>query len=261
MATFQTISQYLDAPFGNVNEAEKRKMEEMYKRMSGTKKIRIEGYTKIDDNYLWHIIIPSESNANQSYDVVLLFFTDDASVKRDIRLNRYYIKFFSNSPSFIYQYAAMYHEAGYLVDFLFEKMDKDYKDVMPKKPKPLSYDKSLYCACRYLMDNTQALSKLGMVLKKKKTSNAFFRDIKTFQDVKLTSELNTLDKKLDKELEENKKAKKNKKKEKRSGVIEPKGKKIAKTNTLPPDVKPAITHAKHITVKKAGNRTKSAHRK
>lgn len=261
MASFQTISEYLNAPFGNKNEAEKKKMEEMYKKMIGGKKIRIEGYTRVDDNYLLHIIIPSESNPNQTYDVVLLFFTDNSSVKRDTHLRNYYVKFFSNSPSFIYQYAALYHAAGYLVDFLFEKMDQSYKDVMPKNPKPLSYDKSLYCACRYLMDDAHPLGKLGMLTKKKKNNNAFFRDIKTFQDVKLTSELNALDKKLDKELEENKKAKKEKKKEKRSGVTEPIGKKMAKTNTLPPDVKPAITHVRKITAKKAGKRTTKNHKK
>lgn len=251
MADFQTISEFIDSPFGNQDYELKNKMESTYKNIKS--KIKVEGYTTIDDNYLIHVVIPSESNANQSYDVVVLFFTDDDAVKKSRNLTGYYIKLFSNSPSFIYQYAAMYHVSGYLIDFLFEKMDKNYADVMPKNQKPMSYDKSIYCACRYLLDDKLvSLNKFGIILKHKKQSTKFFQDIKTFQDIKLTNELNTLDKKIDKELKENKE----KKKDRNSGKLsKKKSTKISpKKDTLSKNTKKSITMGKKIKATKSTSR-------
>lgn len=251
MAEFQTISEFVDSPFGNQNYEEKKKMEEVYLRLKSS--IKIEGYTIVDDNYLLHVLIPSESNANQKYDVVVLFFTDDESVKKSRTLTGYYIKLFSNSPSFIYQYAAMYHITGHLIDFLFEKMDKDYAEVMPKNPKEMSYDKSIYCACRYLLDDKfVALNKFGIILKHKKSNTRFFQDIKTFADVKLTNELNSLDKKIDKELQESKEKKKESKKKRVEGKSLPKKtKKVSpKKNTLSSTTEKSIRMGKRIKASK-----------
>lgn len=212
MAEFQTLAEFIQAPFGNKDSNEEARLEQLYQGLKS--RIKIEGYTIIDDDYFLHITIPSDSNKNQSYDVVIMFFTDEKSVKSQITIKNYYIKLFSNSPSFIYKYAALYHTEGYLIDFLFEKLDKDYADVLPVKSTSdfkLSYDKSTYAAARYLLDDKLiSLSKFGMVTKHKKESKRFFSDIKTFRDVKFGSELNTIDKKIDKELAKNKEEKKKK---------------------------------------------------
>lgn len=213
MAQFQTLSEFLTAPFGRSDLTERLRMEEAYNK--GKKGIKVIGYTVIEDNYLIHLQIPSESNKKQMYDVVILFFTDENKVKRSVTFKDYYIKLFSNSPSFIFQYAAMYNQEGFLIDFLAEKTDKEYIGVLPKKPKELSYDKSIYFACRYLNDDKLTLlNKFGIITRHKKNPEKFFRDIKSFSDVKFTNEVKTLDKKLDKELKENKKAKKESKKNK-----------------------------------------------
>lgn len=249
MATFQTLSDFLEAPFGNTDETERKRLETMYQRMK--RSIRIEGYLKFEKEYLMHVIVPSESNPNQSYDVVVLFFAENDSVERELTLKNYYVKLFSNSPSFIFQFAAMYHTEGYLIDFLFEKMDKDYAEVMPKKPKPLFYDKSIYAACRYLSDDKfVALSKMGIITKHRKNERTFFNDIKTFQDVKMTGELRALDKKIDKELEENKKQKK---KEKKGERKRPKTgtKVLAKKDTLTDSRKKAVLAGKRIKARKS----------
>lgn len=247
MIEFQNLGKFIETPFGNSNQQEKIKMEQAYQRIK--KKMRIEGYMKNDKDYLIHVKVPSETNSNQSYDVIVLFFTDNDSVKRELTLKNYYIKLFSNSPSFIFQYAVMYHNEGYLIDFLFDKMDKEYADVMPKKPKDLSYDKSIYCACRFLLDDKLiALSKMGIITKHRKNENKFFKDIKTFEDVKLAGELKNLDKKIDKELEENKRSKKNNKKRKKTGstrIIKP------KKDTVQAGVKKSVSVAKKIKSSKS----------
>lgn len=256
MATFQTISEYVATPFGNTKNPEKNRLEQSYQKLK--RNIKINGYLKSGKEYFLHILVPSESNPKESYDVVILFFTGDMSVERSLTLKNYYIKLFSNSPSFIYQYAAMYHVEGYLIDFLFEKMDKEYAEVMPKKPKPLSWDKSLYCACRYLLDDKFiSLSKMGIITKHRKTERNFFNDIKSFQDVKMASELRSLNNKIDKELEKDKGERKKERKPSKPQISIKNGKRIsAKDNTLSPGAKRGITKAKIAKVHKAKKSTK-----
>ena len=158
MEGFQILKDFLLEPFGNVDIDVQKRLEISYQSMKH--KIKVEGYTIVDDDYFIHIKVPSESNPNQSYDVVILFFADNNKVKRGITLNHYYVKFFSNSPSFIYQYAVLYKTNGFLIDFLYDKMDKKYSDTMPKNPKKMMYDKSIYCASKFLLDSTAGLSKL-----------------------------------------------------------------------------------------------------
>lgn len=202
MTEFQTISQFVKAPFGNNDVKRTGEYETEYKSVKN--KLKITGYTEIDDNFLLHVTVPSKSNNNQIYDVVILFFTDTSSVKKERTLNNYYIKFFSNSPSFIYKYAALYKLHGYLIESFFDKMDKEYSDTMPDKSNKdyeMFYDKSIYFTCRFLLDSKTALSKFGIILHHKKSQSAFFRDIKDFQDTKFSNDTKSLDKKIEKELD------------------------------------------------------------
>ena len=237
MVSFQTLNDFIDAPFGVSNTAKRDKLESMYQNMKSNHKFRVEGFTTIDDNYLIHIQVPSESNPSQVYDVVVLFFTDDTVVKKRTTFSNYYVKFFSNSPSFIYQYAYLYKENGFLIDFLFDKLDKNYQDKAPDRRNTkyeLFYDKSIYCASRLLLDNNLILlSKLGIITKHKKSETRFFSDIKSFENIKMTSDIRNVDKKINKELEENKKYRKSKKANEKSTSHR-------KTNTLGDNSKSVI---------------------
>lgn len=202
MTEFQTISQFVKTPFGNSDVKRTGAYETEYKSVKN--KLKITGYTEIDESFLLHITVPSKSNNEQIYDVVILFFTDNSSVKKERSLNNYYIKFFSNSPSFIYKYAALYKLHGYLIESFFDKMDREYSDTMPDKSNKdyeMFYDKSIYFACRFLLDSRTALSKFGIILHHKKSQSAFFRDIKDFQDTKFSNDTKSLDKKIEKELD------------------------------------------------------------
>lgn len=205
---FQTVEEFLRAPFGSP-EPKSNEFEQKYQKLKSARKIFIEASTKIGDNYLLHFKVGSESTANQFYDVIFLFFTNDQKVEKEISFQHYYVKFFSNSPSFIYQYAVLYKENGVLIDMLYDKLDPEFIEKAPTKSNPdmkLSYDKSIYATCRYMLDNKiSAFSKAGILVKKKKTPEKFFSDIKTFSDVKMDTEINQLDKKVDKELENSKK--------------------------------------------------------
>ena len=74
-------------------------------------------------------------------------------------------------------------------------MNKDHK---------LSYDSSIYCACRYLQNHGGYFNKYLNGASHKR-SEQFFREIKDFSDVKMINDIRNMDKKIDKELAENKK--------------------------------------------------------
>ena len=233
---FQTYEDFLNAPFGKM-EPKSNDFEKKYKALLSAKRIYIEGNTKVDDNYFLHLKIGSDSNQAQFYDVVIMFFTDNEALKKGTSLEKYFIKFFSNSPSFIYQYAALYKQNGFLIEMLYEKMDPEYADKLPEKTNKdlkLSYDKSIYAALRYLQDRRAvALGKNTLAFIKRKKPEQFFQAIQDFADVKLSQELRTLDKKIDKELEQKKKEKKEEKKKPRN-------------QTRTPGSKRAISPSKHV---------------
>lgn len=255
MEQFQTLSEFVENPFGISDTKKRDEFEDKYQKMKSNKNFKIEGFTTIDDNYLIHVIVPSDSNPGQTYDVVVLFFTDETTVKKRTTFSNYFVKFFSNSPSFIYKYAYLYKENGFLIDFLFDKLDSKYSGQAPVKTNTnfdMFYDKSIYCASRLLLDEEHvALSKLGIILKHKKTNNAFFRDIKTFENIKLSSELKTIDKKINKELKENKKIRKN---DSAKSNVSGKKKIQSKKNTLGKDSTSVIRTVK----KKSGGKKKTS---
>lgn len=204
---YQTLSDFMFSPFHRTDSMDKNiKYEKMYEEMNMKKQIYIEGYTVIEDSYYIHVKVPSESKKSDKYeyDVVIRFFTDKPSVKMSISLRDYYIQFFSNSPGFIYKYAALYRKEGYLIEVLQDKLDPEYKDVMPEKTNSdmiLSYDKSIYFACKYLSEaKFKVLNKGGILLQKKKSLSKFLADISDFKSVKYDQELLSVEKQLKKSL-------------------------------------------------------------
>lgn len=213
MATYQTLSEFLHTPFGNTSTQVKlSKYNSLY--VQNDSKIILNAYTKIDESYYFHVKIPSESqkDGNVHYDVVIRFFTDKKDALISSHLRDYYIQFFSNSPGFIYNYAVLYKNNGYLIDSLYNKLDPRYFDklpVMTNSKMELSYDKSIYFACRFLNEKKfKVLNKFGVTLGKKLTPDKFFKEIKDFQSVKIENDLLTFERKslrgLSKTLEKDK---------------------------------------------------------
>ena len=132
MTKYQTLSEFLQSPFGSGADQNKLiKYNAMYN--SNINKIVLNAYTKIEDSYYFHVKVPSESqkSGNVQYDVVIRFFTDNADALASSHLRNYYIQFFSNSPGFIYNYAVLYKNNGFLIDSLYTKLDPRYFDKLP----------------------------------------------------------------------------------------------------------------------------------
>ena len=110
----QTLSQFMEAPFGVPNKLKNLKYEDRYQAYKKANKIKIDASLELDGDYFIHLKVPSESSEKElMYDVVVQFFDPDDNVKKALDLRGYYVQFFSNSPGFIYKYAALYKLQGY----------------------------------------------------------------------------------------------------------------------------------------------------
>lgn len=184
---YQKLSEFIEQPFGKhvgLNLEYKAK----YDKYRNTNKIKLVGVSQIDNIYFAHVVIPSESTTTH-YDVVIEFFPDNPNLHKEHNLLNYKCKFFSNSPSFIYKYAALFKKKGYLIEELYNKLDLQYADKMPEKTNPnndLCYDKSLFFASRYLLDHHMTmLSKIGVVFRRK-SFDEFVKSIKDYNYIKDT---------------------------------------------------------------------------
>ncbi len=103
---------------------------------------------------LIHVKVPSENETYKKlyYDVFYEFSILDGNA-RQLSLNAYHIKFFSNSPAFTYTYAYVVNTNGLIPNFLMEKVDEKSIHSKPTLKNPtlvLGFEKSLYFAALYI---------------------------------------------------------------------------------------------------------------
>ena len=198
---YQSIESFIQRPFGKAPlVSRKSNFEQKYIRLR--QKIKVTGYTEIDESVFIHVSIPSESKENYFYDVVLQFFPPNDVIKKEKTYMNYYMKFFSNSPSFIYNYAALYNINGYLIYILLEKLDMAYAKKLPSIRNhnlEICYDVSIYMACRYLIEHkVRYMTKLGSLLTVKKLGRRFFQDMRDFKQTEFDLKTFSVQKQLNK---------------------------------------------------------------
>lgn len=115
------------------------------------------------DIVYYHFLIPSENiERNIEYDVVIKFKPDDKNAKYDGSYRQYNIEFFSNCPSFTYGYAYVANLNGYLIKELANRYESAILKYPPVSRNPglvFSYEKSIYFACKYLLNDKHLMSK------------------------------------------------------------------------------------------------------
>lgn len=130
--------------------------------MEKYKTIELNIYTNENDVY-YHLIIPSENKERENnYDVILKFKQTDDKDKYDMSYRQYELEFFSNCPSFTYGYAYVANINGYLIKELADKYEPQVLKYPPTSKNPgmvFGYEKSIYFACRYIMNDKKLLLK------------------------------------------------------------------------------------------------------
>jgi hypothetical protein len=168
MFILQNLKDFIDNPMGKGSMAIPNRqlirsdLNRRYDNLVRKKKITYRVYSDKED-YYFHFKIPSESERNNDYDVVIMFtYDEDKDFSYDHFLNRYYLKFFSNCPSFIFTYAFSFNLYGMFIESLSNKYDDRVltEDPIVRNPgEIISYEKSIYFACYYLSQNRNLLTK------------------------------------------------------------------------------------------------------
>lgn len=165
----QNLKEYLESPMGKGSTAVMNKqlivndLNARYEKLLKKKKDFKHTIYFRDGDYYFHFKIPSETERNNDYDVVIMFTMGEDNFKTDVNIKRYYLKFFSNCPSFTYTFAYAYNDNGLLIDFLQNKYDDIVLANNPviRNPSELvSYEKSLYFACKYIDTHQMLLNKV-----------------------------------------------------------------------------------------------------
>lgn len=152
-----TFDQYIANPMGLKNAVFSNR--EMFKTMYKQKldvvlvrevgKVNYKLYTSKNGKYYIHFKIPSEKVKGIYYDTVIEFYTDQHSAELSRNLNNYYVRFYSNDPSFVFTFAHAFRVNGMLIKDLENKMSKKALKEVAKEKNPkneVGYVKSIFFA-------------------------------------------------------------------------------------------------------------------
>ena len=128
-----TYNDYIQNPMGRENAVYSARYmyRDLYTQKLDTIMVRENGkinyklyYTK-DERYIVHMKIPSEAVPNFYYDTVIEFYTNNEVNKHSNSLDKYYTKFYSNDPSFVFTFAHAFIKNKMFVEDMIPKMSKE----------------------------------------------------------------------------------------------------------------------------------------
>ena len=151
------------------------------------KKVKVDKVYRHNDSYFIHILIPSESERQNFYDVVIKFSPNKFTKTNKVSyVFSYDMKVFSNCPSFTYTFAHVYKKYGILCDELVDK-----------------YDKSVYFAIYFLSTNMSYLAVNNLdYLSKNNNLKALIKKIRNTKEIKKSYEDAVLELRKKKDLED-----------------------------------------------------------
>lgn len=132
------------------------------------------------DEYFIHLLISTESKErDNNYDVIIRFFPGNVTQKVSTTIKNYDIEVFSNCPSFTYTYAYAYNMNGLLISDLKDKYSKEILSKPPMSRNPgiiVNYEKSIYFACKYIIENDNLLSKTHLKANSSKLTKKYIKE-------------------------------------------------------------------------------------
>lgn len=159
------LEDYIQNPMGENNAVFSQR--EMYRNLYTDKfnKLLLREAGKIDfllykdtDRYFIHIKIPSEVVEKFYYDTVIEFYAVDSGVTVGASLKDYFVRFYSNDPSFVFTFAHAFIKNDLFIKELTPKMSTEAVENSAKVKNPknlIGYVKSIYFA--YLLIKNRGL--------------------------------------------------------------------------------------------------------
>jgi hypothetical protein len=149
-----TLQQFLQNPTGPKSalfarrDLIKQNLESRYEKLKkdyGKFKFRI---YKIEKDYLFHFLTPSEEFGDKLFYDAILYFKADEESEKDSRINDYELNFWSNSPNFTFTYTyILKNKYKILADLMIPKTSKIALKEKPRIRNPvesLGFEKSCY---------------------------------------------------------------------------------------------------------------------
>lgn len=202
-----TLSEYLDNPMGKGDASLPNKtmviqtLSSKYNKLMEQKgdNIKLTMYRQgLTGEYYAHLIIPSETERDNTYDVVFRFFDSNKEHTKDLSIRKYDVQMFTNTPSFAYTFFYVYRQYGLLIPLFDGKFGKEFLTMAPtirNRFEVVNFDKYLYFGARYLLDSKWFLNRAYLdthcVKLNQKKLVASVRSLKT-----IMSEYNTAHSKL-----------------------------------------------------------------
>lgn len=160
----QTLLEYLENPAGKGNTAGapaiiRNDLIERYGKLKN--KIEVNTYKKNDLHFFYHVLIPSETERENNYDIVIEIFNESPSLS----VKKWKFRLFSNSPAFTYTYAYAYNMYDMLIPELKSKYPKKVLNTPPYQRNPheiLMYEKSIFFAIYHITESA-SLSMVGFM--------------------------------------------------------------------------------------------------
>ena len=228
-----TYKSYMDRPMESKFltdiklKTEKMNLDSKFKELNGRRKLEIHSVCKHNSCYYVHYKVPTENPRKENtYDVILKFYSDSILTRDGNDIKKYNISFFSNSPGFVYQFAYVYKHSGLFAEDFIKKLPNKCFTQEPKVKNPnmiVDYDKTIYFAMKAFGSKFIHFNKGYLESKNKVSFHKMMRDIRTFE--KINSELRSEDNKvksenrmLDRQIKETNKLIDNKKKYAKSAI-------------------------------------------
>lgn len=203
------------------------------------------------DTYYFWLVIPTETERDNTYDVVFKFFDGENKHRRDLSISKYDFQVFTNTPSFAYTYAYVYNKAGLIIPEFSGKLGRTFYTDSPdtrNRNQNIMYDKYIYFAARYILES-------------KKMNRVVLGAIaKPYDEKYLVSHIRTLETIADEYRRAEDKLKKKKRAAKNHSRALPKARTTGTEDNL--SIKPVSVKPKTVsTVSKAAHRKTPIHKK
>lgn len=167
-----TLAEFLSSPSGKGDTALNTKaltsiLDGKYAKLLEKKErlIKVSVYKMLTKEvYYIHLIIPTETERDNSYDVVIQLSDLEGAHKLDTSIAKYDARFFSNAPSFAYTYAKVYKDNDLLIPDLQNKFDSQMLTGNPdirNRYGIVGYDKYLYFGVKYILE-AKMLNKIAL---------------------------------------------------------------------------------------------------
>lgn len=192
------------------NRALRQELETRYRGLDKYgKSVKVDKVYKHNDSYYIHIHVPSESERQNFYDVVIKFIPNSVTKSTKPRfIFNYDMELFSNCPSFTYTFAHVYKKFGIICNELVDKYEDEVFKNKPETKNPyfvINYDKSIYFALHFLDKNMSYLTVANLeYLSRNNSLKTLIKNVRTTKEIKKDYEDAVIELRKQKEEKENK---------------------------------------------------------